>query len=252
MSTVFKRSILAIATTVAALNAHALSAGDLAFTSFNADEDGWSLVTFTDLAANTRFFFTDNEWNGTAFNTGESYHQWITGTSTIAAGTVIRFSKTDSASALSASLGTLSRASVTGSTNYGLSQDADTIYLYQGTSATAPTTFVAAISTGAFSSTEGSLTNTGLSIGAGAIKLGNGSEYAEYTGPRTGKTTVADYKALVNNVANWNDRGEGSYASLVPNTTAFTVTAVPEPDAAAMVVAGLGLLGFMGRRRLTR
>lgn len=251
MSTVFKRSILAIAATVVAFNANALSAGDLAFTAYNADEDGWSLVTFVDLAANTQFYFSDNEWNGSAFNTGESYHQWNTGTSTIAAGTVIRFSKIDTTS-LSASLGSLGRASVSGSSNYGMSADNETIYLYQGSSATTPTSFLAAISTGAFSSAQGSLTNTGLSIGTGAVKLGNGSDYAEYNGPRDGKASLGEYKALVSDAANWTDRGNGSYSALVPNTTAFTVTPVPEPDAAAMVLAGLGLLGFMGRRRLTR
>ena len=169
----------------------------------------------------------------------------------IAAGTVIRFSSTDTTN-LSASLGTLSRASVSGSTNYGISQDNDTVYLYQGASATAPTTFVAAISTGGFTADQGLLTNTGLSIGAGAVKLGAGSDYAEYTGDRSSLTSLADYKALVSDVANWTDRGNGAYAAVVPNTTAFTVTAVPEPDAAAMVVAGIGLLGFMGRRRLAR
>ena len=60
----FKRSILALATAVVAFNAHAVSSGDLAFTAFNADEDGWSLVTFVDLAANSQFYFTDND--GTA------------------------------------------------------------------------------------------------------------------------------------------------------------------------------------------
>lgn len=251
MSIVLKRSIIALATAVAAFNANALSAGDLAFTAYNADEDGWSLVTFVDLAANTQFYFSDNEWNGTAFNTGESYHQWNTGGSTIAAGTVIRFSKIDT-TGLSASLGTLGRVAVSGSSNYGMSADNETVYLYQGTGATAPTTFLAAISTGAFSSEQGSLTNTGLSIVAGAVKLGNGSDYAEYTGPRSGQTSLAAYKALVSDAANWSDRGNGGYASVVPDTTAFTVTAVPEPDAAAMVVAGLGLLGFMGRRRMAR
>ncbi|HIV71870.1 MAG TPA: PEP-CTERM sorting domain-containing protein [Candidatus Aquabacterium excrementipullorum] len=247
----FKRSILALATAVVAFNAHAVSSGDLAFTAFNADEDGWSLVTFVDLAANSQFYFTDNEWDGSSFNSGESYHAWNTGSSVIAAGTVIRFSSTDTTN-LSASLGTLSRASVSGSTNYGISQDNDTVYLYQGASATAPTTFVAAISTGGFTADQGLLTNTGLSIGAGAVKLGAGSDYAEYTGDRSSLTSLADYKALVSDVANWTDRGNGAYAAVVPNTTAFTVTAVPEPDAAAMVVAGIGLLGFMGRRRLAR
>ena len=31
----------------------ALNSGDIAFVSFNADEDGWSIVTFVDIDPNT-------------------------------------------------------------------------------------------------------------------------------------------------------------------------------------------------------
>ena len=48
------------------------NAGDIAFTAFNADEDGLSFVAFADIAANTTVFFRDDEWTGAAFNTGES------------------------------------------------------------------------------------------------------------------------------------------------------------------------------------
>ena len=97
----FKQLTLAAAL-LAASAAQAQSAGDIAFTTINADEDGWSLVTFVNLAPNTTIFFSDNEWNGSAigsggaFNTGESYHQWTSGAAPIAAGTVIRFSAIDS------------------------------------------------------------------------------------------------------------------------------------------------------------
>ncbi|MEP7319135.1 MAG: hypothetical protein ABI921_10345, partial [Panacibacter sp.] len=75
-----------------------LTKGDIAFTAFNADEDGWSLVNFVDIPANTIIYFTDNEATGTtSFNTGESYHQWNTGANIIPAGTVVRFSAIDNA-----------------------------------------------------------------------------------------------------------------------------------------------------------
>ena len=51
----------------------ALGTGDLAFTAFNADEDVISMVTFVNIAAGTNVFFTDIEFVGGAFNTGESY-----------------------------------------------------------------------------------------------------------------------------------------------------------------------------------
>lgn len=242
-----KKSLLALALVAAAAQASAQSAGDLAFTAFNADEDGWSMVSFVDIAAGTTVYFTDNEWNGTAFNTGESYHRWTTGT--IAAGDVIRFSSIDTTS-LAASNGTLARQAVSGSTNYGISASDDTIYAYLGSSATAPITFLAAITNGSFGTTSsGSLANTGLSVGAGAVQLTSSSDYAEYNGPRSGEFSFADYKPLVSNVANWNVQGDVNAAAFVPDTTAFSVTAVPEPETYAMLLAGLALMAGTLKRR---
>jgi PEP-CTERM motif len=249
MSFMIKQLFAVAAVAAATLPAQALTAGDLAFTSFNADEDGFAMVALADVAAGTKVYFSDNEWTGSAFNSGESFSSWTSGAAIVSAGTVIRFSKTDSATLLAASVGTLSRETVSGSSNYGFSQSEDTLYAYLGSSATMATTFLAAVSTSTYGSTAGgSLSGTGLGIGAGAVQLAFGSDYAEYSGDRSLQTTFAGYKPLVSDVALWADSGDGSFANRVPDTTSFT-TAVPEPGTYALLLAGLAAVGFVARRR---
>lgn len=252
-----RKTALALLLAAAGINAHAaLSAGDIAFTSFNADEDGLSFVTFTGMAANTSIYFSDNEWTGAAFNTGESYSLWNSGATSIAAGTVIRLSAYDKTTA-GASLGSLSRVTVSGSANWGIANSTETIYAYVGASATAPTTFLSAITNGNFT-TDGSLDGTGLTEGVSAIRLNTLAtsatpDYAEYSGLRSGAASLEAYKPLINNLANWNvDTSNGSYAATIPDTTAFSVTAVPEPKNYAMFLAGLGLMGLIARRQSNR
>lgn len=251
MNRILLAAIGAATALAAAVPAHAaLNTGDIAFVSFNADEDGLSFVSFVDITANTTIYFSDNEWTGSSFNTGESYNQWSSGSGTIAAGTVVRLKDYDKTS-LSASVGTLSRVTVSGNSNWGLSNSNETVYAYLGTSATAPTTFLTAITNGDFA-VDGPLTGTGLTEGVNAIRLNANAtsatpDYAEYTGTRTGQT-VAGYKSLVANPSNWNvDTTNGDYATTVPNTTAFEISAVPEGD--GLVLAMTGLLGLTAAAR---
>jgi len=191
--------------------------GDLLFTAFNADEDGWTIVVLAPVAASTVIYFNDNEATSTsAFNTGESAFQFTFPAATTEPGTVIRFS--DIGASRAASIGTFATAD--GVNNLGLSSTSETLYIYQGTSATQPTTFITAVSS-VGTSTE--LTPAGLTNGVDAIVLTASADYGEYTGMRTGQASWAAYKLMLVNAANWMvDTTNGDYAATVPTTTAFT------------------------------
>ncbi len=77
----------------------------------------------------------------------------------------------------------------------------------------------------------------------------NSADYAVYGGFRAGQANFAAYKTLVNNAANWTIVLGGDQAGQIPNTTAFSITPVPEPETYAMMLAGLGLMGWVARRR---
>jgi hypothetical protein len=215
----------------------ALNSGDIAFVSFNADEDGWSIVTFVDIDPNTTVYFTDNEATSpTSFNTGESYFQWTSGSNLIIAGTVIRFSAVDNATALAASVGTLSRATVSGSTNYGLAAGGDVIYAFLGSSANAPTKILTAVSTGDTVTTGDPITNAGLTVGVNATLLRTSADYGEYAGSRNGQSSIENYKSLVFNAANWTvDQTDGVYTTIVPNVANFEISGVVTPLAGVTI-----------------
>jgi hypothetical protein len=238
----FKKLAFALAV-AAALPASALTTGDLAFTALNADEDGWSLVTFVDIAAGTQVFFSDGTAsNASTIGAGESSFSWNTGANVIGAGTVVRFSAIDVAGR-TASVGTFSAV---GTTNFGLSATAETVYAFLGTSATAVTTMLTAVSSEA---NLNSLTTVGLTSGTNAVKLTSSTDYAQYTGARAGELAFAAYAPLVNNAANWAINVGGNGDAVLPSTVGFTVTAVPEPESYALMLSGLAAIGLLIARR---
>lgn len=243
----FKKFALALAV-AAALPASALTTGDLAFTSFNADDDGWAMLTFVDIAANTDVYFSDNEWNGTAFvDTNEHALVWNTGAQVIHAGKVVVFTEIDgSPDVISASVGTLALAGA-GGTNLGFAKSNETVYAFLGTSGTTPTTFLTALTTEADSS-PANITNAGLTLGLNAIALVHDADFGEYTGARTGELTFSAYKSMVLDNNHWNDVASGEFTGQALNATAFTA-AVPEPESYALMLAGLGAIGLLVARR---
>lgn len=243
------KTLLALALAALSAQANALTTGDIAFTSFNADEDRWALVAFVDIAADTHVYFSDNEWNGSAFNDGNEHALlWNTGAATIAAGTVITFTEIDATpDVINASVGTLALAG-SGGNNLGLAKSNETFYAYLGNSGVDPTTFLTAITT-ENDVAPANLTNAGLAIGVNATALVPDADFGEYTGPRAGKMAFAEYKPLVFNADNWNDVADGEFTGTPLNDAAFAASPAPEPESYALFLAGLGLVGFMARRR---
>lgn len=223
--------------------AQALQVGDVLFSAFNGDEDGWSVVALAGLPSGTVMYFSENSWNGISgeFESGEAYYTWTLGED-LPAGRVVRFSAVNR-SGRTASVGSLSATA-----GAELSATAESLFAYTGDSAQQPARFVAALSTEGFADDQ--LAGTGLIKGLSAVVLTGSTDFAEYIGPRSGKARFTDYAKLLADPLNWNILVGGNQASRLPVTDSFAIRAsVPEPASGAMVLAGLGLLGAIRRSR---
>jgi hypothetical protein len=244
-----KKSVFALALLAASAQAHALSAGDIAVIAYNADgDDNFAWVALTDIAANTVINFTDASWQDTAFRPTEHLDAggpltWSLG-STLSAGTVVSYS---GAAANTWSIG------IVGGTGMNLSSSGDQIFAFQGSNASPDFVYGLqfAHATGIVAApTVSSSTNTtnvpgDLSVAAGTmLNVGNFDD-GYYDGIVVG--TQAELLAAVANTNNW-VRGDSAFLAS-DWATGFTVAAVPEASTYGMMLAGLGLVGFMARRR---
>jgi hypothetical protein len=226
----------------------ALQPGDLAFTAFNADEDGFALAALREVAPYTTIYFSDNEWSGGApgvgsFNTGENTFVWVTGAQAIAPGTVVRFSQIDQATR-AASIGAFG---LFRSGTPGFSASGDTLFAFSGDASATPTQFLAALSSEGYAGST--LAGTGLIAGVNAVTVGNGADFAEYIGTRSGLLSFGAYAGLINDATQWRSHATGDFAALAPDLTAFGVAPIPEPETYALFATGLGLIGWRLRKR---
>lgn len=200
-----------------------LGAGAIAFVGFNADgNDDVAFVALAPISAGTTIYFSDREWVGTAFNTGEG-EVAFTATSDIAAGTVVTIA--DFGTAPSSAHGTLTGAS-------GLSSSTEILYAYVGLP-NIPSAFLAAVANGGFTVDGATLDGTGLVIGETAIDLsalGGSPDIAAYVGDRAGAESYADYAAVINTAANWvgqdatgDQHLDGTNPDLPFDATMFTI-----------------------------
>jgi Ca2+-binding RTX toxin-like protein len=211
-----------------------LAAGSIAFTGFNADgADNLAFVVLEPIAAGTEIWFTDNEWTGGAFNTGESTWTW-TAASNIAAGTIVTMDGLAAGETATSNLGTIAWAEETArgldSFTHSGFLAGETVYAYVGT-ASSPT-FLAAFTTGAFTSADaGLISGTGLSTGLTARATQAEDDIAAYTGIRLTGGDFSNFLSLVNGTGTWatqydkvNDNSADGTAPDVPfSTDAFVI-----------------------------
>ncbi|MEH1863566.1 MAG: SdiA-regulated domain-containing protein [Nostoc sp.] len=211
----------------------ALSAGNIAFVGFNADgNDNIAFVALVDINPGEVIIFEDNEWNGTAWvDTNEGAFSW-TATSLVTAGTIVRIDNIGTGT-IAASTGTAASGVTGRGGNRGVGANDETIYAYQG-SAASPT-FITAIANGGFSTANGVLTGTGLTVGTNAIDfltVDDDVDIAAYNGSRSGQANFASYLPLINNPANWQTQdgtGDQSIDGTAPDvpfsSTEFAIAA---------------------------
>ncbi|MBT1699794.1 T9SS type A sorting domain-containing protein [Fulvivirgaceae bacterium PWU4] len=190
------KTLVLLVVLLAPIVATAQTAGQVMFVGYNADgTDGFSFVTFVDIASGTNIRFNDNEWNGTAFDADgtDGSMTWTTAAS-IPAGTVITIN--NSRTTPSASTGTVSGGTI------DLDAANEVLYMFLGTSVSAPTTFLSAIANNGFSAANGQLPGT-LSTTASAISISGNEDVMVYTGSTNCNSTVAACAAAVTAAASW-------------------------------------------------
>ncbi len=181
----------------------ALTAGDIAFVQYNADNtDNFSFVALVDIPASEEIKFTDNGWKADdTWRTGEGVLTWTAPAGGVSKGTVVAVAASPLA----------------------LSASGDQVIAYQGTD-----TMIAALNNQGSATWQKDTTDTndsalpqGLTNGTNAVALTE-VDNAVYTGTTTGdKATLL---AAINNPSNWT----GDNATNQTFTGIFTVaTATP-------------------------
>ncbi len=222
-----------------------LSAGDIAFTGYIFNNtappagDAFSFVLLANITSGTQVRFTDNGWLGSSFRTGESDILW-TSNAAYAAGTEITITSGASTATLnnSSSAGSLT---VSGTSPFSLGFNGDQIICYQGSSLSSSATFITAIHSNVYSTTNGDpvtttasawdgTTNnsaasgmpTGLTGGATAIWLGTqgdiSSEAVNAKFNCSGNlSTVLNVKSSIYNFSNWTKDLNGVGSGTAPS-----------------------------------
>ena len=165
--------------------------GDIVFIAYHDSVDGFAFLFMDDCPAGTTIKFTDEEWNGTNFGTGEGDLTWTNNTgNTLTKGTIVTITDAGG-NTMNIDIGTITESD----SGFGTA-NGDQIYAMTGTRA-APGTFLAFIGEDQTmnASETAVLTGTGLTAGVTAKLTATEAYYNDIT---TFNGTVVDAATTFN------------------------------------------------------
>ena len=248
-----------------------LGSTDFAFTGVNGNTTvgGWSFVTFVDLAAGTTIYFTDTNVlqtptaSGVFSTTAETFWSW-TASAPVAAGTSVALLGTGTTGQYAAKSGAAGGV-VNGTVNNlnggasNISSGGDILYAFQAASYATnyqpgTLTFLGAISNRGTYTTSDNPAATGLSgiqVREYKVDAVTATRYTQFTAQVTTNdvpfSSLADLQAALAVNANWTTVTASNSLPIVSDVLA--VSAVPEPQSLALLLAGLGVVARVARRR---
>ncbi|MEO1491042.1 MAG: Hint domain-containing protein [Pseudomonadota bacterium] len=202
----------------------ALEPGDLLFVGWDADNEDISFVTTRNITEGEVIYFTDDEWNGTQFNTNEQLIEWIVPAGGIPLGTVVTIDMVPAGGNSSASI------DVGGDVDYirgggQLAVSNEMFWAFQGDrvgNTVTPTNFIGVIANEAQGNNNQSpnLSGTGLTPTNGAIIIDGDEDYMEFVldDPEV-YNNRDELIAAVSDLSNW-DTADGT-GNNNPNGTGF-------------------------------
>jgi hypothetical protein len=262
----FKKTLAAVLFATVCANADAaLSPGDIALIGWidNGMTDSFAFVTLAPVGTGEIVYFTDSGWTGSQFrgasasdgDGNENLLQW-TANADIAAGTIVRSTDYSVASWTWVRSGAIPGAASGNFSDLSLSQTGDQISAFQGLSDNPlnnPTVHLFLLDdTGAFESATTTGTGdvpTGLTSGVTAISFNQNGSGKNFMGVSASvlagpAKSSQQWLATFADASNWSFGSAGTLpAGSIP------IAAVPEPETYALMLTGLGLLGWAARRR---
>ncbi len=228
-----------------------LAPGDIAVIGFrtsggtDSGNDAVKLLTLVELACNTKFIVTDNNWRNTGvwYCNNDEFAVEVTVNSRIVAGSVIYIDVDNSSGTITSSSGSLSKVSLGGNwgSNFGLNSGGDNVIILQG-DRTNPSFIYAIRHSGTFASGGdcGTKNNTalptGLTIGSTAIQMSSTSDQWHYN--CNGSSTIGTKASLltaISSPSNW-----VSTTQTWNSSTCFFTVADQFPLSGTLSVAGAG------------